>query len=128
MPVPITITYSKTGKLQKQIVIYPILDWSLLDIWVYILVSKIEVSSAYNKGFMRVGCYPCPFNNKWGEYLIKNYYKNEFEKWNKVLIRYAERTGKNNPVDYVEKGIWERKGRWIRNRFCTGQKYIRINV
>lgn len=49
-------------KGQDKIMIYPLADWTITDIWVYIAENKLPVNPCY-KLSGRVGCMFCPFAN-----------------------------------------------------------------
>jgi 3'-phosphoadenosine 5'-phosphosulfate sulfotransferase (PAPS reductase)/FAD synthetase len=49
--------------VENQIIVQPILDWGLLDVWLYVFWRDILMSSLYLKGFNRTGCYPCPYSS-----------------------------------------------------------------
>jgi phosphoadenosine phosphosulfate reductase len=49
--------------VENQIIVQPILDWGLLDVWLYVFWRDIMMSSLYLKGFNRTGCYPCPYSS-----------------------------------------------------------------
>ena len=94
-------------KIANQILVNPILDWSTLDVWITILVRDLSINHAYKKGFVRMGCYPCPFNSAWWEFLGRHCYADEFKKWNKTLVDYAVAAHKYDPEEFVERGIWK---------------------
>lgn len=48
---------------KDKIMLYPILDWTLTDIWVYITKNHLPLNPCYEKGG-RVGCMFCPFASK----------------------------------------------------------------
>lgn len=62
------------SKITKQITISPIIDWMDFDVWLYMLTTKIDFNYAYRLGYARVGCWCCPNNSGWSEFLSKNSY------------------------------------------------------
>ena len=98
---------SKSPKLERQIIASPVIDWMDIDIWLYILAEKLEINSAYKKGFTRVGCWCCPNNSDWSDLLTKIYFKDNFNPWHEFLIDFAKRIGKPDYIDYINDGKWK---------------------
>jgi phosphoadenosine phosphosulfate reductase len=48
------------GRKDKKIIILPIADWTLLDIWNYIDDNNLPYCSLYDEGWDRIGCIMCP--------------------------------------------------------------------
>ena len=63
---------SESPKISKQTVVSPIIDWIDYDVWLYILTTKIDFNQAYRLGWTRVGCWCCPNNGGWSEFLAKS--------------------------------------------------------
>lgn len=97
----------ESPKISKQKVTSPIIDWTDFDVWLYILSSKIDFNDAYRLGFTRVGCWCCPNNSKWSEFLTKIYMPDLAEKLNKMLMSFAVKMGKADPEEYVASGGWK---------------------
>ena len=98
---------SKGAKITKQQTVAPIIDWLDFDVWLYILTRKIPFNNAYKKGFSRVGCWCCPNNSYWSEYLSAIYMQEEYEKFHDILIKFAEQIGKPDPKEYISSGGWK---------------------
>jgi 3'-phosphoadenosine 5'-phosphosulfate sulfotransferase (PAPS reductase)/FAD synthetase/predicted RNA-binding protein with PUA domain len=49
--------------VNDQITVQPILDWSLLDVWLYIFYRDVLMSPLYLMGYNRTGCYACPYSS-----------------------------------------------------------------
>ena len=110
---------SKSPKISKQLVVSPIIDWYDADIWLYIITRGIDFNDAYRYGFTRVGCWCCPNNSKWSEFLAKIYLKEKAQKWRNFLIEFAKDIGKTkDPEVYVDEGYWKARqgGRGITNK------------
>jgi len=50
--------------IHKQVSLYPIKDWGLLDVWLYIFWKRLPYNELYELGIPRVGCWPCPFQSQ----------------------------------------------------------------
>ena len=94
-------------KISKQKVASPIIDWMDYDIWLYILTTGIDFNDAYRKGYARVGCWCCPNNSRWSQLLSSVYTPEMYEKFNKILLDFAVKMGKKDPVEYVKSGGWK---------------------
>ena len=94
-------------KITKQKTSAPLIDWLDFDIWLYILTKKIPFNSAYRNGFSRVGCWCCPNNSSWSEFLSKIYMESEYNKFHDILIDFATQIGKPDPYDYINSGGWK---------------------
>ena len=98
---------SESPKISKQTVVSPIIDWFDFDVWLYILTTGIDFNEAYRLGWTRVGCWCCPNNGGWSEFLAKVHMYNQYVHWNKLLVEFAKQIGKPDPEEYVKEGGWE---------------------
>lgn len=108
---------SDSPKIAKQTVVSPIIDWIDFDVWLYLLTEGIDFNEAYELGYSRVGCWCCPNNGNWSEFLAKvhmydKYYK--YYKWRELLINFAVQTDKIEPEKYVDEGSWKARWKWLR--------------
>lgn len=98
---------SDSPKITKQQVSSPIIDWNDFDIWLYLLTSKTDFNDAYRLGYSRVGCWCCPNNTIWAQYLSKIYMPDQSHKWRNILLDFAVKVGKPDPEVYVDEGNWK---------------------
>lgn len=98
---------SEGEKISKQLVASPIIDWIDYDIWLYILSTKIDFNDAYKLGYTRVGCWCCPNNSQWSQFLASVYMPELYEKFYDILYRFAVKMGKEDPAEYVINGGWK---------------------
>lgn len=98
---------SDSPKIAKQKVSSPIIDWYDFDIWLYLLTTKIDFNDAYRLGYSRVGCWCCPNNSSWAQYLAKVYMPEQAEAWRNQLITFAKKIGKPDPEVYIDEGSWK---------------------
>jgi phosphoadenosine phosphosulfate reductase len=98
---------SKSPKITKQMIVSPIIDWFDFDIWLYILTNGIDFNDAYRLGFARVGCWCCPNNSDWSQFLTSIFMNDKYEKWRSFLISFARRIGKPDAEVYVDSGNWK---------------------
>ena len=98
---------SDNSKISKQIAASPIIDWLDFDVWLYILANELPFNDAYKQGFTRVGCWCCPNNSRWSEFLSSIYMSEEYLKWKELLYSFAKKVGKEDWKDYVDDGNWK---------------------
>lgn len=98
---------SESPKISKQTVVSPIIDWIDFDVWLYILTTGIDFNEAYRLGWTRVGCWCCPNNGGWSEFLAKVHMHDRYLHWHELLVDFAKQIGKSDPEDYVDEGGWK---------------------
>ena len=98
---------SQSPKIAKQTVFSPIIDWIDYDVWLYILTTGIDFNYAYRLGWTRVGCWCCPNNGGWSEFLAKIHMYDQYSHWHELLVNFAKQIGKPDPEDYVNEGGWK---------------------
>jgi len=97
-------------KIGGEVITRPILEWSDLEIWIYIILKKLEVNYSYEQGFRRVGCLYCPFNSNWSEKLIADYYPEKNKLWIQHLSAHASNINHPNPNSFIGGGWRVRAG------------------
>lgn len=98
---------SDNSKISKQLAVSPIIDWLEFDVWLYIISNKIDFNDAYRQGFARVGCWCCPNNSSWSEFLASIYMQEMYDEFHKILVEFAQNVGKPDPEDYIKEGGWK---------------------
>ena len=94
-------------KISKQVVSSPIIDWLDFDVWLYILANRVPFNYAYRQGFSRVGCWCCPNNGGWSEFLSSIYMNEQYKKFKGMLYNFAKKVGKADWKDYADSGNWK---------------------
>ncbi|MGM0471922.1 MAG: phosphoadenosine phosphosulfate reductase family protein [Bacillota bacterium] len=97
----------KKSKISRQISSFPILNWKNHDVWLYILSKDILFNKAYRLGYRRVGCWLCPNNSNWSEFLTRFYMPEKYNKWRSFLLDFAQKAGKEDYKVYVDEGYWK---------------------
>lgn len=113
---------SDSPKITKQKIISPVIDWMDFDIWLYILTTGIDFNDAYRLGYARVGCWCCPNNSGWSEFLSKIHMHEQAEHFRSMLIDFAKSIGKEDADVYVDDGFW--KARQGGNGVAYAQKSV----
>ncbi len=98
---------SNNSKIAKQVASSPIIDWLDFDVWLYLLTNKVPFNNAYREGFSRVGCWCCPNNTGWSEYLSSIYMHEEYIKFHEMLYSFAKKVGKPDWKEYIDTGKWK---------------------
>ncbi|AEH06650.1 phosphoadenosine phosphosulfate reductase [Methanothermococcus okinawensis IH1] len=89
----------KSGFIEFQTNVFPILDWNAIDVWSYIYLNDVLYNPMYDKGFERIGCYMCPSALN-SEFLrVKELYPNLWKKWVNYLKKYYSE-------DEILRGFW----------------------
>lgn len=94
-------------KISKQNTVSPAIDWMDFDVWLYILKRRIDFNEAYTYGYARVGCFCCPNNSVWSEFLSKIYMPEQYGIWQEFLVNFAKSIGKPDAEEYVSSGKWK---------------------
>lgn len=113
---------SDSPKISKQTVVSPIIEWIDFDVWLYILTTGIDFNDAYRLGYSRVGCWCCPNNGAWSEFLSKVHMYDKYIHWREKLIEFAKQIGKPDPEEYIDGGNW--KARQGGNGLDAAQKTL----
>ena len=103
-------TYERSSqgkKITQQLVASPIIDWMDYDIWLYLLTTGIDFNEAYRLGYTRVGCWCCPNNSGWSQFLASIYMPEQYNRFRKILLDFAVKMGKEDPEEYVSSGGWK---------------------
>lgn len=103
-------TYSKIAKDAKHINVVnvsPILDWSTIEIWIYILLHHLPFNKAYRMGLGRVGCVSCPFGSDWNDYLCNHLFPSTNAPFIDKLSQIASRNGVIDKDNYIGSGKWK---------------------
>lgn len=101
---------SDKHKIAREILARPIIEWSDLAVWLYLLTHELTFNQAYKYGFRRVGCLYCPFNSDWSQNMIKYRYPAKGKKWQRFLMDQAKRMNHPNPENFADQGWRARAG------------------
>lgn len=100
---------SNDSKIKKQLAVNPIIDWLDFDVWLYILSNKLDFNAAYRQGFSRVGCWCCPNNSMWSEFLSAIYMNEKYKEFRDILYKFAQKIGKPDWKNYIDDGEWKKR-------------------
>lgn len=107
------------AKIGQQATASPIIDWKEFDVWLYILLNKLDFNKSYQLGYSRVGCWLCPLNSEWSEMLGNIFFPEDSKRWRNQLVAFAARIGKPDPEEYIDDRAWVKRfgGAGHPNRF-----------
>lgn len=94
-------------KISKQMTISPVIDWMDFDVWLYMITRGIDFNTAYRYGYSRVGCWCCPNNSVWSEFLSRIYMPQQYDRWHSLLVSFAKEIGKRDAEEYIRTGKWK---------------------
>lgn len=74
-----------------KIMVRPIVDWTEVEVWSYILENKIPYCKLYDQGFDRLGCIGCPLSsNQKRELELYPAYKENYLRAFKKMLEYRK--------------------------------------
>jgi len=85
------------------------LDWTLEDVWQYILQRKLFINRAYRYGVRRVGCVLCPFLSSWDSFVLGHVFREEMKPFLEILVEHAVAKGIRDVRDFIADRKWESK-------------------
>ena len=97
----------KNVKHNNMVNVRPIIEWSAIEVYLYLLLNNLPFNEAYRKGLSRVGCVICPYSSGWSEDLCGKMYPETILPF---INKIRENLTKNNVsgVDnYIKLGKWK---------------------
>ena len=104
--------YGRIGKGVKHDTVInarPILNWSTIEIFLYLWRHNLHINVAYRQGMTRVGCLICPFGNEWNEMIAQKKYKEPLSPFLTKVEQFAKKGGIKDIKNYVGEGGWKRR-------------------
>lgn len=104
--------YSRIGKGVKHDTVInasPILEWSIVEIYLYIFKYKIPINLAYRNGMTRVGCVLCPFSSDWNDMISNMRYNERVRPFLSKIELFVSSLGVNDIDIYIKSGNWKRR-------------------
>lgn len=104
--------YGRIGKGVKHDTVInarPILFWSSVEIFLYLLKQKLPINIAYRQGMTRVGCLICPFGSEWNEMVAQQCYEENLRPFLERVEKYTAKAGVKDIKDYIRQGGWKRR-------------------
>ena len=109
------------------VVLAPINDWTNLHVWLYIFKYNLPYNRAYEKGFDRIGCWLCPACELAEFDLIRRFYPNLWNWWQKYLENYVKES--QLPSIWLSYGLWRWRRRYPGDlvRFLDKECEVSVN-
>lgn len=85
----------------------PIFDWSLTEVWLYLLMHNLPINPAYRKGLNRVGCVICPLSSELGDCLDYHFFPEKAQPFVDKLRLKANLNGIKNIDTYIKERKWK---------------------
>lgn len=85
----------------------PILNWSQIEIFIYIFTYNLPLNPIYRLGFTRAGCLICPFSSTWNDRLSKIYYNDNLSPFLNRITKAVEKSGVKDIREYIKDGKWK---------------------
>lgn len=90
----------------------PIVNWTDIDIWLYMIRESIEFNPMYYKGFGRVGCLLCPYSSDYNDLLIEHFYPLQYKRWCGIVEKNYDLYNVENRLkwtkeEYIQEGKWK---------------------
>lgn len=104
--------YGRIGKGVKHDTVVnarPILNWSSVEIFLYLFKYNLPINPAYRQGMTRVGCLICPFGNEWNEMVAKQYYEENLAPFLQRVEANSIKAGVKDNKQYISEGGWKRR-------------------
>jgi len=117
---------ARNPKAIKQITFRPIIDWASLEVWLYNYWRDLPMNPLYSKGFGRVGCYPCPNNTDYDDYLTSEYYPELWLPWQERLTQFFRQTYAYS-YDQAHREKWLKDGLWKKRMPHRSTEYSTVS-
>jgi len=103
-------SYPRIGKGVKHnnvVSARPILDWNLVEIFLYLFMHDLPINPAYRSGVNRVGCVICPYASKRGDNLSYKLFPETIQPFIDKLNTFVTSVGEKNIDHYIQDGLWK---------------------
>lgn len=90
-----------------QLNISPIINWSSLEVFLYIFFRNLNFNPLYRLGYSRVGCMVCPYSSGWSEYLSGITHSEIIKPYLDTLKKNASYAGIKDIENYINQGGWK---------------------
>lgn len=85
---------------------HPILQWNVVEIFLYMIIHNLPLNPAYRCGFSRVGCVICPFGSDWSDFLVSKLYPDSRKPFLNKLQFWVEASGIKDPQTFIKTKRW----------------------
>lgn len=85
---------------------HPILEWSVTETFLYIMLHQLPNNQAYRLGFSRVGCVICPFGSDWSDFLVGKLYTKSRKPFLDKLHNWVSVSGIKDVDTFIKTRRW----------------------
>ncbi len=98
-----------SGKYALQKNLHPLLDWSGIEVFLYIFSRSLPLNPLYRMGLRRVGCAVCPLAPRSWENIVSKLYRKEIEPFLKIIEEFSLENGieRQGIKEYINSGDWK---------------------
>lgn len=85
---------------------HPILQWNVVEIFLYMMMHQLPNNPAYRLGFSRVGCVICPFGSDWSDFLVSKLYPESRSPFLSKLQSWVDASGIKDTSTFIKTRRW----------------------
>ncbi|MCM8783059.1 MAG: phosphoadenosine phosphosulfate reductase family protein [Candidatus Omnitrophica bacterium] len=100
---------SQEAKHYVQINAEVIRDWSLSEVFMYLLRKNIPLNEGYRYGLCRIGCSICPFGSPWSEFILRKKFSSLANSYLEIIKEYSANLSVTNIEKYIAEGQWKKR-------------------
>jgi len=97
----------KNVKHNNMINARPIIEWSAIEVYLYLLLHDLPFNNAYRKGLSRVGCVICPYSSGWSEDLCGKLYPETIAPFIEKIRTDLNQNKVTGVDNYIKLGKWK---------------------
>lgn len=97
----------QSEKFVRQVAARPILGWNSLAVWLYIYYKNLPFNPLYRRGYARLGCFMCPYNTDYDDYLNSYYEIPRWKRWLDFLEDYARKEYAHRSREWIDEWVHE---------------------
>lgn len=88
---------------------HPILNWNVVEIYLYLFAHNLPINPAYRIGKSRVGCVICPFSTSWDDMIAARFFSKELTPFTDRLQTWAKKLKIGNSEAFLKERNWKIK-------------------
>lgn len=112
----------QSEKFARQIAARPILNWNSLAVWLYIYYKELPFNPLYRRGYARLGCFMCPYNTDYDDYLNSHYQVSRWKRWLDFLADYANHEYAHRSKEWIDE--WVHQEYWKQRKPRKRTEYL----
>ena len=103
-------SYERIGKGVKHdtaINARPIINWSTVEIFLYLFKYNLPINQAYRIGKARVGCVICPYSTQWDDMIVNKCFSKSMSPFLNRIEKLAREAGVKDIDNYIKERKWK---------------------